>query len=222
MPPTPLSQQQSFDYSSELDSICNAAVTNGSQVPPQFQRSQSVPPLPQHTLLDKRFHPLTPQTDNRVQQMTPSPMETTTNSNQHLNGLKELRNRVLHGDVNNNGSRTNENAVFTARRNLTSLLNADQGMNTNGNHPSLWNPEGFQTGQTGSSSSEEQEMEMLESNLNFSDLTSDGDASLPDLNTFDDATAEVVLRNICNNTSGVWPTTDVGSWNTQQPLQIMD
>lgn len=86
----------------------------------------------------------------------------------------------------------------------------------------MWSTEAFQTGQTGSSSSEEQEMEMLETNLNFSDLTSDGDASLPDLNTFDDVTAEAVLRNICNNTSGVWPTSDVGSWNTQQPLQIMD
>ncbi|KAK3729263.1 hypothetical protein QZH41_011899, partial [Actinostola sp. cb2023] len=215
MPPTPLTQQQSFDYSSELDSICTANVTNAGQVPPQFQRSQSVPPLPQHTLLDKRFHPLTPQTDNRLQQTTPSPMETT-NSNQHLNSLKELRNRVLHGDVNNNGSRTNENAAFTARRNLTTLLNAETDMNNSGNNQNLWTAEGFQTSQTGSSSSEEQEMEMLETNLNFSD------ASLPDLNTFDDATAEAVLRNICNNTSGVWPTTDVGSWNTQQPLQIMD
>lgn len=219
MPPTPLSQQQSFDYSSELDTICNAAVSNAGA--PNFQRSQSVPPLPQHNLLDKRFHPLTPQTDNRVQQTTPSPMETT-NANQHLNSLKELRNRVLHGDVNNNGSRTNENAAFTARRNLTTLLNAETGMNSNGNGQTLWPAEGFQTGQTGSSSSEEQEMEMLETNLNFSDLTSDGDASLADLNGFDDATAEAVLRNICNNTSGVWPTTDVTSWATQQPLQIMD
>lgn len=219
MPPTPLGQQQSFDYSSELETICN---TNGNNTgAPHFQRSQSVPPLPKHSLLDKRFHPLTPQTENRLQQTTPSPMETA-NSNQHINSLKELRNRVLHGDVNNNGSRTNENAVFTARRNLTTLLNAETAMNSNGSSQNIWSAEGFQTGQTGSSSSEEQEMEMLETNLNFSDLTSDGDASLPDLNTFDDVTAEAVLRNICNNTSGVWPTTDVGSWNTQQPLQIMD
>ena len=147
----------------------------------------------------------------------------TANSNQHLNSLKELRNRVLHGDVNNNGSRTNENAAFTARRNLTTLLNAETGMNNTGSNQNMWTADtGFQTSQTGSSSSEEQEMEMLETNLNFSDLTSDGDTSLPDLNTFDDATAEAVLRNICNNTSGVWPTTDVTTWNTQQPLQIMD
>lgn len=146
----------------------------------------------------------------------------TANSNQHLNSLKELRNRVLHGDVNNNGSRTNENAAFTARRNLTTLLNAETAMNTSGNNQNMWSTDGFQTGQSGSSSSEEQEMEMLETNLNFSDLTSDGDSNLPDLNTFDDVTAEAVLRNICNNTSGVWPTSDVGSWNTQQPLQIMD
>lgn len=213
MPPTPLGQQQTFDYSSELDTICNVAVSNSSAT--HFQRSQSVPPLPQHSLLDKRFHPLTPQTDNRVQQNTPSPMET---NNQHNNSLKELRNRVLHGDVNNNGSRTNENAAFTARRNLTTMLNAETRMDNGGNNQaSLWHGDGFQTGQTGSSSSEEQEMEMLETNLNFSDLTSDGD-----LNGFDEATTEAVLRNICNNTSGVWPTTDVTSWPTQQPLQIMD
>ena len=202
---SPLPQQQ--DFSPELESICNSQVP---MPPPTYQRSQSVPPLPQHTLADQRIHPLTPQTDTRLQQrqqhLTPSPME---NSNQHLNGLKQLRNRVLHGDVNNNGSRPNEN--FTARRNLTSaLLNVNQSEMSHSwtGHQFPPTDPAAQPEGTG----HEQEMAVLESNLN----------ELADLNTFDDATTEAVIRNICNNTSGVWPTGDMNTWQTSQALEIMD
>ncbi|XP_032238603.2 uncharacterized protein LOC5513218 [Nematostella vectensis] len=213
MPPTPLSQ--SVDYSAELDSICT--VTNAGPMPPPYQRSQSVPPLPQNAFMDKRLQPLTPQTDNRLIG-TPTSMDNGS-SNQHINGLKELRNRVLHGDVNNNGSRPSPNEVFAARRNLTSLLNAEAlGANAHHPGPSNWNTESFHSNQTGSTSSEEQEMEMLETNLNFSDLTSDSDTHLPDFNPLSDE----VLRSICNNTSGVWPTSDVGAWGGSHTLQIME
>lgn len=70
---------------------------------------------------------------------------------------------------------------------------------------------------------EDHEMTILENNLTFADLGNDNDETLSDLNTLDDATTEAVLRNICNNTSGVWPTTnDIPSWPSSQALQIMD
>ena len=69
---------------------------------------------------------------------------------------------------------------------------------------------------------EDQDMVMIESSLNFSDLGNDGDESgIPDLTTLDEATTEAVLSNICNNTSGMWPTSD--TWSAaSQSLEIMD
>lgn len=65
-------------------------------------------------------------------------------------------------------------------------------------------------------------MTILETNLTFADLSHENDETLSDLNTLDDATTEAVLRNICNNTSGVWPTSDVNPWPSSQALEIMD
>lgn len=139
-------------------------------------------------------------------------------SSQHLNGLKELRNRVLYGDVNNNGSRpTQVESAFSARRNLTPMLNAE---NSNVN-VSNWEVQPVRTNHP-NREGENHEMAMLENNLTFADLGNDNDETLSDLNTLDDATTEAVLRNICNNTSGVWPTNDVHAWPNSQALQIMD
>ncbi|XP_068743709.1 DNA-binding protein RFX7-like [Montipora capricornis] len=215
----PVIHHQATDYSSELESICNQPTSSASQIPPpSYQRSQSVPPLTQHNMADQRFHPLTPQTTPRPprpQHLTPSPMDT---SSQHLNGLKELRNRVLYGDVNNNGSRpTQVESAFSARRNLTPMLNAE---NSNVN-VSNWEVQPVRTNHP-NREGENHEMAMLENNLTFADLGNDNDETLSDLNTLDDATTEAVLRNICNNTSGVWPTNDVHAWPNSQALQIMD
>lgn len=207
---------QTIDYSPELETICNQATSSSGQMPPpSYQRSQSVPPLTQHALQDQRFHPLTPQTNSRPRHLTPSPMDTS--SNQHLNGLKELRNRVLHGDVNNNGSRPTPESAFSARRNLTPMLNAEHAsMNA-----SNWGVSQVRTNST-TRGGEDHEMTILETNLTFADLSHENDETLSDLNTLDDATTEAVLRNICNNTSGVWPTSDVNPWPSSQALEIMD
>lgn len=211
MQQTTIIQHQTMDYSPELESICNQATSSAGQMPPpSYQRSQSVPPLTQHALADQRFHPLTPQTTSRPQHLTPSPLDT---SNQHLNGLKELRNRVLHGDVNNNGSRPPTDSAFSARRNLTPMLNAEH---------SNMNASNWEVSQVRTNHREDHEMAILENNLTFADLSNDNDETLSDLNTLDDATTEAVLRNICNNTSGVWPTNDVHTWPSSQALQIMD
>ena len=211
MQQTTIIQHQTMDYSPELESICNQATSSAGQMPPpSYQRSQSVPPLTQHALADQRFHPLTPQTTSRPQHLTPSPLDT---SNQHLNGLKELRNRVLHGDVNNNGSRPPTDSAFSARRNLTPMLNAEH---------SNMNASNWEVSQVRTNHREDHEMAILENNLTFADLSNDNDETLSALNTLDDATTEAVLRNICNNTSGVWPTNDVHTWPSSQALQIMD
>lgn len=207
---------QTMDYSPELESICNQATTSSGQMPPpSYQRSQSVPPLTQHALTDQRFHPLTPQSNSRPRHLTPSPMET--QSNQHLNGLKELRNRVLHGDVNNNGSRPTQDSAFSARRNLTTMLSAEQSNVTASN----WGVPQVRTSNN-SRVAEDHEMTILDAGLTFADLNHENDETLSDLNTLDEATTEAVLRNICNNTSGVWPTSDVHTWGGSQALEIMD
>ncbi|XP_027052632.1 uncharacterized protein LOC113679856 [Pocillopora damicornis] len=207
---------QTLDYSPELESICNQATSSSGQMPPpSYQRSQSVPPLTQHALADQRFHPLTPQNNPRPRHLTPSPMET--QSNQHLNGLKELRNRVLHGDVNNNGSRPSQESAFSARRNLTPMLNAEQSNVTASN----WGVSQVRTNNN-PRGAEDHEMTILDAGLTFADLNHENDETLSDLNTLDDATTEAVLRNICNNTSGVWPTSDVHAWGGSQALEIMD
>ena len=69
---------------------------------------------------------------------------------------------------------------------------------------------------------EDHEMTILDAGLTFADLNHENDETLSDLNTLDDATTEAVLRNICNNTSGVWPTSDVHAWGGSQALEIMD
>lgn len=219
--PARLLHQRSLDCSPELESLGSQA--QGGMPPPPYQRSQSVPPLPLHMIADKRFHPLTPQTDTRPQHVTPTSHE---NTSQRLNGLKELRSRVLHGDVNNNGSRVNHDSSFSARRNLTSLLNAEQSSVNNqwpgGGMQGSAMPNGAQTQPVTAGHSEDQDMVMIDSNLNFSDLGNDSDESgIPDLNTLDEATTEAVLRNICNNTSGMWPTSDTWPVATQS-LEIMD
>ncbi|XP_029212158.1 uncharacterized protein LOC114975997 isoform X1 [Acropora millepora] len=210
-------QHQTTDFSPELESICNQTTSSADQMPPpSYQRSHSVPPLKQHALPEQRYHPLTPQTTPHPQHLTPSSMDT---SNQHLNGLKELRKRLLHGDVNNNGSRpTQADSAFSARRNLTPMLNAEHSnMNV-----SNWEVQPVRTAQP-NRVGEDHEMTILENNLTFADLGNDNDETLSELNTLDDATTEAVLRNICNNTSGVWPTTnDIPSWPSSQALQIMD
>lgn len=207
---------QTLDYSPELESICNQATSSSGQMPPpSYQRSQSVPPLTQHALADQRFHPLTPQNNPRPRHLTPSPMET--QSNQHLNGLKELRNRVLHGDVNNNGTRPSQESAFSARRNLTPMLNAEQSNVTASN----WGVSQVRTNNN-PRGAEDHEMTILDAGLTFADLNHENDETLSDLNTLDDATTEAVLRNICNNTSGVWPTSDVHAWGGSQALEIMD
>ena len=217
VPQASMIQHQTMDYSPELESICNQAISSTGQMPPpSYQRSQSVPPLTQHALAEQRFHPLTPQTTTRPQHLTPSPMDS---SNQHLNGLKELRNRVLHGDVNNNGSRPPPDSAFSARRNLTPMLNAEHS-NMNAAPPN-WAVSQVRTNHP-NRAGEDHEMTILENNLTFADLSNENDETLSDLNTLDEATTEAVLRNICNNTSGVWPTNDVHTWPSSQPLQIMD
>lgn len=217
VPQASMIQHQTMDYSPELESICNQAISSTGQMPPpSYQRSQSVPPLTQHALAEQRFHPLTPQTTTRPQHLTPSPMDS---SNQHLNGLKELRNRVLHGDVNNNGSRPPPDSAFSARRNLTPMLNAEHS-NVNAATPN-WAVSQVRTNHP-NRAGEDHEMTILENNLTFADLSNENDETLSDLNTLDEATTEAVLRNICNNTSGVWPTNDVHTWPSSQPLQIMD
>ena len=140
-----------------------------------------------------------------------------TSTNHHLNGLKELRNRVLHGDVNNNGSRPPLDSAFSARRNLTPLLNAEH----SNMHPTNWGVSHMRSGQPGRVG-EDHEMTVIENNLNFAHLSGENDETLPDLNTLDDATTEAVFRDICNNTSGVWPTGDVNPWQSSQALEIMD
>lgn len=72
------------------------------------------------------IQPLTPQTDGRHQFVAPRLANTSgqmTNISGHVDGLKLLRNRVLHGDTNNNsGVRNNTNpnvsAGYAAKRNL--------------------------------------------------------------------------------------------------------
>ena len=206
---SPLPQQQP-DYSAELESICSQMPnTRVTMTPPPYQRSQSVPPLPQHALTDQRIHPLTPQADTRLQQqhLTPSPLDGT---NPHLNNLKEMRNRV--GDVNNNGSRPGDGSGFSARRNLTTTLLS---LGHSSMQPSQqWpGPHHYGASAAPGEGGEDQDMAALESSL----------TDLAALNTLDDATTEEVLQNICNNTSGVWPTGDLTtSWPTAQPLEIMD
>ena len=120
----------------------------------------------------------------------------------------------------------NHDSSFSARRNLTSLLNAEQsGVNNQwpgGSMQGVTVPSGAQSQPVAAGHSEDQDMVMIESSLNFSDLGNDSDESgIPDLNTLDEATTEAVLRNICNNTSGVWPTSD--TWPVaSQSLEIMD
>ena len=133
---------------------------------------------------------------------------------------------MLHGDVNNNGSRVNHDNTFSARRNLTSILNAEQSPVSSQWHGGSMHgtpvPSAAQPQSVATANSEDQDMVIIESSLTFSELGNDGDETgIPDLNTLDEATTEAVLSNICNNTSGMWPTSD--AWSVaSQSLEIMD
>ena len=111
----------------ELEALCNQ-LTNGSTTAVQSNRSHSVPPLHQNLLprMAANIQPLTPQTDGRHQFVAPRMTNTSgqiTNVSGHVDGLKQLRNRVLHGDTNNNSgvrnnTNTNVSAGYAAKRNL--------------------------------------------------------------------------------------------------------
>lgn len=110
----------------ELQALCNQ-LTNGT-VAVQSNRSHSVPPLPQNLVprMNATIQPLTPQTDGRHQFVAPRMANASglmINTSGHVDGLKQLRNRVLHGDTNNNSgahNATNANlsAGYAAKRNL--------------------------------------------------------------------------------------------------------
>ena len=111
----------------ELEALCNQ-LTSGSTAAVQSNRSHSVPPLHQNILprMAANIQPLTPQTDGRHQFVAPRMANTSgqvTNITGHVDGLKQLRNRVLHGDTNNNSgirnnTNTNVSAGYAAKRNL--------------------------------------------------------------------------------------------------------
>ena len=109
----------------ELEALCNQLTNTAAAV--QSNRSHSVPPLPQNLLprMNANIQPLTPQTDGRHQFVAPRMANTSghvTNTSSHVDGLKQLRNRVLHGDTNNNSgthtNNTNGSAGYAAKRNL--------------------------------------------------------------------------------------------------------
>jgi hypothetical protein len=76
--------------------------------------------------MNATIQPLTPQTDGRHQFVAPRMANASglmINTSGHVDGLKQLRNRVLHGDTNNNSgahNATNANlsAGYAAKRNL--------------------------------------------------------------------------------------------------------
>ena len=118
----------------ELVEICNQ-LTNTADL---GNRSHSVPPLPQHILPRPSMQPLTPQNNNRHQMSVPR----VTNVSGHVHGLKEIRDRDLHGDTNNNSSNgctgtTPSTATFAAKRNLMSELENVTSSNA------IWVPSGI-------------------------------------------------------------------------------
>ena len=118
--PVATAQQNFLDHlpsEQELEALCNQLTNGGVTAAVQSNRSHSVPPLPQNILprMNVNIQPLTPQTDGRYQFVAPRMAK--------ADGLKQLRNRVLHGDTNNNsGARnainTNSSAGYAAKRNL--------------------------------------------------------------------------------------------------------
>ena len=111
----------------ELEALCNQ-LTNGTATNGQSIRSHSVPPLPRNLLprMSANIQPLTPQTEGRHQFVAPRIANTSihvSNTSGHVEGLKQIRNRVLHGDTNNNSgthNTTNTNLLsgYAAKRNL--------------------------------------------------------------------------------------------------------
>ena len=111
----------------ELEALCNQ-LTNGTVANGQSSRSHSVPPLPQNLLprMSANIQPLTPQTDGRHQFVAPRIANSSihvSNTSGNVEGLKQIRNRVLHGDTNNNSgthNSTNTNLLsgYAAKRNL--------------------------------------------------------------------------------------------------------
>jgi hypothetical protein len=111
----------------ELEALCSQ-LTNSTAPNTQPNRSHSVPPLPQNLLprMSANIQSLTPQTDGRHQFVTPRMANANihvSNTSVHVDGLKQIRNRVLHGDTNNNSgthnsTNTNPLSGYAAKRNL--------------------------------------------------------------------------------------------------------
>ncbi|XP_028399480.1 DNA-binding protein Rfx5-like [Dendronephthya gigantea] len=123
---TPQNFLEHLPTEQELAALCNQ-LSNGAAGVQNNNRSHSVPPLPQNLLPrmnTSSIQPLTPQTDGRHQFVAPRMANANmTNTSGPVDGLKQLRNRVLHGDSNNNsgarnGANANALAGFAAKRNL--------------------------------------------------------------------------------------------------------